>query len=85
MKYDLVEIKTTFKTREWCYSFRRDDTDRVKGKATPHALGFFHYPRCLGRRKAFKKLKKYMIDRHKKEIKLLQRSLTALKKLEYKE
>jgi len=90
MKYNTVHIRPVFNPKNkpikngWEYYFTFDDQDRVKGKTQPHALGFYIHPSHMQNKRAFDKLKKFMIARHKKEIKLLQRSLRDLEKLELK-
>lgn len=85
MKYDLVEIRALGigDEKKWDVRWSKDDTDRVDSKPyKPHPLGFFHYPRFMGLKKAFRLLKEEIIKQHKDEIERLQKSLAALEKLE---
>ncbi len=84
MQYDLVEIrpKGIFKDRKWCVDFSKDDRDRESSpKSVPYSLGFYHYPRNMGKRKAFGKLKRLLVGRHKEEIAKLEESLRQLEEL----
>jgi hypothetical protein len=85
MKYDLVEIRPLDigVGKQWDVRWSKDDTDRVDRKPyKPNGLGFFHYPRFMGLKKAFRLLKEEIIKEHKDEIERLQKSLDALEKLE---
>jgi hypothetical protein len=78
MKYDTVEIRPIKMSDKWDVVFTTSNVDRVTGKGHLSAMGFFHYPRRIGKKKAFEKLKQHMIDNHKKEIELLTKSLNEL-------
>lgn len=84
MRYDLIEIKPNPFNHIWEVHFSKGDgQDRVKTKITPNnGLGFMHYPEWWSNEQAFNKLKKAMIKRHKKEIRLIERSLKALEKIQ---
>jgi len=82
MKYSTVEIKPQgYKRDTWEVSFYDLDGDRVEESPGPHSLGFYHYPRKLGKEKAFNKLKSLLISKHSAEIERLTKSLKKLKEL----
>jgi hypothetical protein len=83
MKYDIVHIKPALGGKGWETYIQIDDQDRESGKTSPNGLGFYYFPRKMGKRKGFQKLKNYLIKRHKNEIKQLQKSLVELKNLKY--
>jgi hypothetical protein len=83
MKYSLVQIKTKWNGKGWEKPiFSTDDADRVRSKSVPCGLGFYHYPAYFTKKRAWNKLKKYMIKRHKDEIARLEKSLNKLEKIE---
>ncbi len=83
MKYSTVEIKPQgYKRDTWEISFYDLDGDRIKESHGPHSLGFYHYPRKLGKEKAFNELKSFLISKHSAEIERLAKSLKKLKELE---
>ena len=81
MIYDIANIVP--KNGEWNVWFQLDDTDRQSSKTTPNPLGFYYYPRKIGKTKAFNELKNYLIARHTQEIERLNKSLDKLIELEY--
>ena len=81
MKYDLVEIRPVVDGQKWRVSFTPDDRDRTKIKTYPSPLGFFHYPRSIGKKRAFNKLKHVLVQAHREEIARLRKSLIALENL----
>lgn len=83
MKYSTVEIRPTlFKDGEWCVHFEDLPHDREDSDGALSAMGFFHYPRKLGKKAAFEKLKSYMITEYKKEIDHLNKSMESLMRVE---
>ena len=81
MYYDTVEIKPI--AGKWVVNHSQMDGDRQSSKEyTPHAMGFFHYPRKWGVQKGFRLLKKAMIKRHEDEIAALTKSLSSLRLVE---
>lgn len=77
MYYNCIEIRPDYHQNRWIVQHQSLNGDRT-GKTVPNGLGFYHYPRKMGKRKAFERLKKVMIDHHKKAIIDLQKSLQAL-------
>lgn len=62
MLYDTIEIKPTL-NGEWEVLHRALPHDRKKGEQQLNAtLGFFHYPRKMGKEKAFRMLRDRMIE-----------------------
>lgn len=61
------------------------DHDREPEQHPPHSLGFWHYDRSIGVKKAFEILKQDMIDRRNKEVEILLNDIAELEELEYKE
>lgn len=83
MKYSTVEIKPSRITNDkWEVSFTDLDGERKDEGHRPHWLGFYHYPRCLGKKKAFEELKELLIAKHVNEIATLSKSLERLKVLQ---
>ena len=80
MFYSTVEILP--RDNEWCVYFSDLYGDRKDEDFGPHALGFYHYPRKMGKKKAFEALKKLLIQNHIKRIKDYTESLEKLYKLE---
>jgi hypothetical protein len=79
LKFSTVEIKPDLLDPDkWSVSFSDLDGDRHNEGIPPSSLGFWHYPRKLGREKAFNTLKTHMIERHVKEIEMLSKSLSKL-------
>jgi len=70
------------KTYEWVVGFYKGCEDRVKTKINPNSMGYYHYDKKLGRKKAFNQLKSLLIKNHEEEIARLSRSLFELRKLE---
>ena len=89
MKYNTVHVKpsgtSTKENRTWKVSYNKTSaqaqTDRVKTKTVPHALGFYHYPETMSDKKALKALLRCMIKRHEQEIADLRASKDALSTL----
>ncbi len=82
MKFSTVEIKPGGIDRKyWEVSFSDLDGDRVYEGQKPHSFGFFHYPRRMGKLKAFNLLKEHLVAEHVKSIKSLTDSLSKLKEL----
>lgn len=83
MKYSTVEIRPSRCTKaKWEVSFYDLDGERKDEGHRPHWLGFYHYPRHLGKKKAFEELKELLIAKHVNEIETLSRSLERLKALQ---
>lgn len=82
MKYSTIEIRPQGYERDiWEISFYDLDGDRVEESHGPHSLGFYHYPRKLGKEKAFNELKAFLISKHTAEIERLTKSLKKLNEL----
>ena len=80
MYYDTITIKPTIEG-EWEISHYQIPDDREANQSSISALGFYHYPRRKGKKKAFNELKEFMIKRHEDEINNLTKSLEKLKLL----
>jgi hypothetical protein len=85
MYFDTIEIRPkAFGKKGWEVRHSQLRFDRQPGPGSMSDLGFYHYPRRKGKKKAFEELKAHMIKRHEDEIFNLLRSLDELKKLEMK-
>lgn len=85
MMYSTVEIRPNLDDDKWSVSFCDLDGDREDESSTPSALGFYHYPRDIGRTAAFEKLRQHMVDRHNVEIERLTKSRDKLLALRFTE
>lgn len=82
MKFSTVEIRRGGSKRDkWEVSFADLYGDRVNEGHGPHSLGFYHYPRRMGRAKAFEALRAHLVAKHEEEIAALTKSLGKLKAL----
>ena len=83
MKYSTVEIKPrACKPGEWWVTFSDLPYDRVEGDGSLSSIGFFHYPRRIGKKAAFEKLKAHLISKHQEEVNRLLRSIESLRRVE---
>ena len=80
MLYSFVEILP--REKEWVVSFSDLEGQRQDEGHLPNSLGFYYYPRKLGKKKAFETLKKHLIENHIKKISKLTESLEKLHNLE---
>lgn len=82
MKFSTVEIRPGGNKRDkWEVRFADLDGDRVNEGYGPHSLGFYHYPRRMGKAKAFEALRGHLVAKHEEEIAALTKSLGKLKAL----
>jgi len=82
MKFSTVEIRPAgVKRDKWGVSFSDMEGDRVNEGHGPHGLGFYHYPRRMGKEKAFEALRSHLVAKHEEEIAALTKSLAKLKAL----
>ena len=82
MKFSTVEIRPGGNKRDkWEVSFADLHGDRVNEGHGPHSLGFYHYPRRMGKVKAFEALRAHLVAKHEEEIAALTKSLGKLKAL----
>ena len=81
MRYNTIKI--TPSGNEWKVECVFDATERVDVDRGPSSLGFYHCPETKEASKGFDELKAYMIDKHKHEIRNLQKSLRALKETRF--
>lgn len=83
-EYSTIRIfpEGTGKKRRWKYSIERHRYDRVTQPVVPHPLGFLHY-HGISDEEAFQKLKEFLVDKHKKELKSLQQSLERLEEMTF--
>lgn len=83
MRYSTVSIKPkAFEPGEWWVTFEDLPYDRESGGGALSGLGFFHYPRKIGKRAAFEKLKSHMLEKHQEEINRLVRSMESIRRVE---
>lgn len=54
---------------------------KTRTHTQPNALGFYHYPRHIGKQAAFEKLRQRMIRDHEKQIVFLTERINSLKAL----
>jgi len=84
MKYSTVEIRPSrIKKNAWEVNFSDLDGDRVNEGHYPHGLGFYHYPRRIGKEKAFDTLRVFLMQKHEEEINNLTKSLAKLGALKF--
>lgn len=82
MKFSTVEIRPGGSKRDkWDVGFWDLDGDRVNEGHGPHSFGFYHYPRRMGKEKAFEALRSHLVAKHEEEIAALTKSLGGLKAL----
>lgn len=83
MIYSAITIKPSERDRKpkWSWGILRDDQDRYPQKTVPNRMGFYHYPKTMKDKEAFKKLKTVLIKAHEEQLSQLTRSLNELKKL----
>lgn len=82
MKFSTVEIRPGgIKRDKWEVRFTDLDGDRVDEGRGPHSVGFYHYPRRMGKAKAFEALRAHLVAKHEEEIAALTKSLDQLKAL----
>ena len=83
MLYDTIEIKLML-NGEWEVLYRELPYDRKKGEQWLNGtLGFFHYPREWGKKKAFECLRDQMIEERLKVIAELQHQVDQLRALTF--
>ena len=83
MKFSTVEIRPHLdKNDMWGVRFSDLPGDRIDEGLGPSGLGFYHYPRRLGKKKAFEILRSHLVAKHEEKINELTRSLEKLKELE---
>jgi hypothetical protein len=82
MKYNVIQIKPN--RERWTAYVEEVSMDRALSKTVPNANGFYYFPSTVSKNKAFDRLKRCMIKRHKLEIHQLQRSLAALERVTLK-
>lgn len=82
MKFSTVEILPSGNKRnKWEVRFSDLDGDRMNEGHGPHSLGFYHYPRRMGKDKAFEALRAHLIAKHEEQLAALTKSLKKLKAL----
>lgn len=81
MLYDTIEIRPTYEGG-WRVSHRELPYDRKSDEqALNSVLGFFHYPKKMGKEKAFETLRSKMIEDRLKAIEELQSQVDELRAL----
>ena len=84
MKYKTIFIEPNIGRKRWTYRFKSDETDRVEKETIPNANGFYTYPNHINDEVSFNRLKRCMIQRHKKAIRELYGSMRLLMNLKFK-
>lgn len=79
MKYNLVTIRPN--EDDWEVSFTPIPQDRVNKKQYPNPLGFYYFPRHIGKETAFNTLKEFLLKKYSIEIESLLKKREKLKKL----
>ena len=85
MLYSTVSICPSPDSKSWYVVFSDLEGEREESEGTVSALGFYHYPRTVGKKEAFQILKDKMMQRHMERIQELQQSLAELERLEVNE
>lgn len=82
MKFSTVEIRPSrLRSGEWIIDFTYIHGDRVGDGSGPYNLGFYHYPRRMGRKKAFEALRAHMVAKCEEEIEELTKRIEGLNAL----
>jgi hypothetical protein len=86
MHYNLIEIRPNiFKDGEWNISNQELPHDREPASHDPKGCGFYYYPRRMGKKRAFERLKKHLIRIREDDIKPRLKEIKELKDLKYAE
>jgi hypothetical protein len=80
--FSTVEIVFDVDTNNFKCYFYDLDGDRNGKDSTPDPLGFYHYPRRIGKEKAFTMLRDLMIKRRKNIINTMLKAIESLENLE---
>lgn len=88
MLYETVQIRRHrgFGKRSnptWATSFQSDAQDRERGETIPFAAGWYHYPKYMGEKRAFDKLKGTILKSIKKELRQVTKDLKDLEALQF--
>lgn len=82
MKFSTVEIIPDVRNPDKLKIIFRDiDGDRVNENLGPNSLGFYHYPRNMGKDKAFEALRAHLVAKHAEHIAKIENSIDKLKAL----
>lgn len=82
MEFSTVQIRPDVTDHNnWAVDFWDLFGDRVNEGQGPTRLGFYYYPRKLGKVKAFNTLRAFLVATHEEEIVALTKSLDKLKAL----
>jgi hypothetical protein len=81
MKTDTLNI-TYNRKKELHVNYKRSDIERIDHVPEPSKLGFYHFHRKIGPKKAFAELKKFLIDEANKEILFLQEYIDEMNALQ---
>lgn len=79
MKYCTVRIQQS--KGSWAVTFENLAGGRRAIAQGPHRLGFYHYPRSIGKRRAFERLRAKLVKCHETEIERLRESVERLRAL----
>jgi len=82
MKTDTLNISYDRTQKEWSVSYKRSDIERIDHVPEPSKMGFYHFHRKIGPKKAFAELKKFLIDETNKEILSLQEYINEMNALQ---
>lgn len=81
MKFSTVRIYPNISKNDWKVRFEVIEGDSEDDGLGPNSLGFYHYPRRIGKKRAFKILRSHLVAMHEKDLAVLAESLRKLKSL----
>jgi hypothetical protein len=81
MKTDTLDIRWDINGKFYV-KYERSDIERVEHIPTPNKMGFYHFHRKIGPKKAFSELRQYLIDDANAKISRLQKYIDDLKNFE---
>jgi hypothetical protein len=82
MKTDTLDIRYSHVSSKYDVRYERSDIERIDHKPQPSKMGFYHFHRKIGPKKAFIELKQYLIDSANEEILKLQAYVNEINALE---
>lgn len=90
MFFDTVQIRRhrgfgKITNPTWAITFQSDGVDRVRGACIPFAVGWYHYPKYIGEKRAFEKLKATIAKAIKKEQRQVAKDLKDLEALKFED
>jgi hypothetical protein len=85
MYYNLIQIRPNiFKGSEWDIKNEKIPHDREPTKPNPIGIGYYYYPRRMGKKRAFERLRRHLIKTREKDIKMRLKDIEELKQLKIK-